>query len=107
MKQRLIDVVPKHAISLNMEKRLIIDTPHGYIRFNHMVMDAELLEGLPQMTIDMMHNKLLIQHGLVVDGDGWLNIGRFIMDPTIPVNRTAASAVAWLSGMIKIKEFLQ
>ena len=108
MKQRIIDAIPKHSISINTEKRLTIMTPYGYLRFNHMVMDAELLEGMPQMTIDVFHNKLLIQHGATVDGDKWRNIGKYIADPkSAPVSYQAESAVGWLNAMIKIKDFLQ
>ncbi len=62
LKQSLIDIVPRNSIAINLPGKLILRVPNGsFVKVGHMEMDAELLKGLPQETIDMLHNKLLIQ----------------------------------------------
>lgn len=107
MKQRLIDAIPNQNIVISLPKKLTINTPHGYLRFNHMEMDAELLEGLPQQTIDMLHNKLVVQFGVEAEGDHWFNVGKLLMGEDLEVPEAAKEAVAWLNGIFKIKELLR
>lgn len=107
MKQRLIDVIPRQNIVINLPKKLTIRSPHGYLRFNHMEMDAELLDGMPQMTIDMLHNKLIVQFGAEADGDKWRNVGRLIMGEDGDFPEEAQKAVGWLNAMVKLQELFE
>ena len=108
MKQRLIAAVPRHSITINLPKTLVIQAgTGGYLRFNHMVMDPELLEGLPQMTIDMLHNKLLVQFGSEADGDSWINLGRTLAGHDNDIPELAKWSLGWLSKVFKIQEFFE
>ena len=107
MKQRLIDAIPNQNIVINLPKKLTISTPHGYLRFNHMEMDAELLDGLPQQTIDAFHNKLVVLHGEEPEGQHWVNLGKLIMGEDREYPENAKKAVGWLNAMFKLREFLE
>ena len=62
LKQSLIDIVPRNSIAINLPGKLILRTLNGsFVKIGHMVIPPDLLETTPKMTIDMVHNKLLIQ----------------------------------------------
>lgn len=109
MKEAFIQAVRKEHIVISLPTKLVIKVPiGGYLRFNHMVMPQELLDSVPQMTIDMLHNKLIIGFGLEPEGESWVNLAQAITSnkrALIPVE--AQEALGWLSGMIKIEEVLR
>lgn len=107
MKQRLIQLVPRHSIVVSLPKKLIVQAQTGgYLAFRHMVMDAELLEGMPQQTIDMLHNKLIVQWGPEAEGDHWVNLGRYLNGLETDIPRMAKDAIGWLNGIAVINEVL-
>ncbi len=105
LKQSLIDIVPRNAIAINLPKKLILRAPNGtFIKVGHMEMDPELLEGMPQMTIDMIHNKLLIQWTDDVDATTYENIGMELMGKIPWREPRAKEAIIWLCALYDIRE---
>jgi len=105
LKQSLIEIVPRNCIAINLPKKLVLRAPNGtFIKVGHMEMDAELLEGLPQMTIDMLHNKLIIQWTEDVDADTYDNIGMEILGQREFEDPRAAEAFAWINALYNIRE---
>lgn len=104
MKQRLIAAVPRHAIIISLPKTLVIRATGGYLSFNHMEMDAELMDGMPQQTVDAFHNKLIVQYAPQADGDHWVNVGRTLAGEEQDLPEAAEKALAWLGLRLKFGE---
>ncbi len=107
MKQSLIDIVPRNAVAINLPKKLILRTPNGsFVKFGHMKMDAELLKDMPQMTIDMLHNKLIIQWTDDIDAETYENVGMEILGKREWSKPRAEEALSWIAALFNIKKAL-
>lgn len=107
LKQRIIEIVPRNAITINLPKKLIIRAPNRtFIKFGHMKMDAELLEGMPQQTIDMLHNKLIIQWTDDIEATTYENIGQELLGKREWEDPRAQEAFEWINGLIRLDRFL-
>lgn len=73
---------PPDMIIIDESNRLIIqcEGDAGYIKFGRMAIPDEMLNDpdVPQMTKDMLHDKLLIQWTDDIDAPTYKNIGRII-----------------------------
>ena len=105
LKQKLIDVVPREAIAYNVPRSIILRTPSGFLRFNHMVLPPEL-QDVPQVTKDLLDNKLVIMWSANYPEPVWNNIGQEIAEGTKFFDKRTEAAVAWLNGLFKIREVL-
>ncbi len=107
LKQSLIEIVPRNSIAVNLPGKLVLRAPNGsFVKVGHMVMDAELLEHAPQMTIDMLHNKLLIQWTDDIDAEVYENVGMEIMGKAKWNNPRAEKALGWIASLYNIREAL-
>lgn len=107
LKQSLIEIVPRNSIAINLPGKLVLRAPNGsFVKVGHMVMDAELLEHAPQMTIDMLHNKLLIQWTDDIDSLHYENVGMEIMGKAKWKNPRAKEALGWIASLYNIREAL-
>ena len=108
LKQTIIDLVPRNCIAVNLPKKLIIRAPNGtFIKFGHMEMSPELLDGMPQMTVDMLHNKLIIQWTDDVEKDVYENIGMEIMGKAKWKDPRAKEAMIWMGTLMNVKQFFE
>lgn len=107
LKQSLIEIVPRNAIAINLPKKLILRAPNGsFVKFGHMEMDAELLEDMPQMTIDMLHNKLIIQWTDDIDADTYENVGMEILGKLEWSKPRAEEALRWITALYDIRKVM-
>lgn len=107
LKQSLIDLVPRNSITINVPKKLILRAPNGtFIKFGHMEVDPYMLEEMPQITIDLIHNKLIIQWTDDVDADTYKNIGQEIIGRREWDEPRAEEAIKWIGGLYNIREAL-
>lgn len=105
LKQSLIDIVPRNSIIINLPKKLILRAPNGsFIKFGHMEMSAELLEGVPEETIAMLHNKLIIQWTDDIDAATYENVGMEIVGQREWDNPRAEEALIWIASLYNIRE---
>lgn len=88
------------------EQKLIVQCENGsYVLFKLMMLSNELLEDLPQMTVDLMHEKLLIQYTDDLDRSTYQNLGRYIANKEYPSDKIMKEAMKELAFRINIGDF--
>lgn len=93
-KRKVLAGWPSDRYTMPEQTKILLTCENGtFIKVALMEMPEELLNEVPQMTKDMLHNKLLIQWTEDLKAVHYANLGRYILQEKWPENEAMKEAL--------------